>query len=91
MQTGLLLIAMGFGFKVYAEASANGKKTIRQIGRLVGAFMMIVGFLGTLCIISCVVQYGKGNYGFMGGKWGGKMCPITGKLFTPDTTNVPSK
>ena len=80
MQTGLLLIAMGLGFKVFAEATANGKKTIRQLGRLVGIFMMVVSLLGTICAISCAAKYGQSGYGFMGGK----MCPLTGKFISSE-------
>ena len=90
MHSGLLLIAMGFGFKIFAEATANGKKTVRQIGRLVGIFMMVVSFFGTLCSVLYVAKYGKADYGFMG-KWGGKMCPLTGQPLSSDAVSVPGK
>lgn len=90
MHSGLLLIAMGFGFKVFAEATANSKKTVRQVGSLVGIFMMLVSFLGTICSVLCVAKYGKSNYGFMG-KWGGKMCPLTGEPLPVETGKLPAK
>ncbi len=89
MQTAFLLIALGFGFKIFAEASANAKKSVRQLGRLVGIVIMLVSFLGTLCGITCAVRYGK-MYCPFGGKtsmWGGsKMCPITGKSLTQEVS-----
>ncbi len=86
MQTALLLIALGFGFKIFAEASSNAKKSVRQLGRAVGGIIMIVSLLGTLCTVYYTIQCAKGGFAYshpmMGGKmWGmgGKMCPITGK------------
>lgn len=82
MQTALLLIALGFGFKIFAEASANAKKSVKQLGRLVGIVIMLVSFLGVTCNVFSVIRYGKsGFYCPFSGKsiWGGKMCPITGK------------
>ena len=70
--SGLTLIALGIGFKVYAEASANQKKSLKQLGRLVGGFIMIVSFIGSVCMISCAVKAGKSGYF-------GKMCPLTGQ------------
>lgn len=86
MQSALLLIALGFGYKIFAEASANNKKRVKQLGQLVGSVIMIISFLGTLCAVSYAIQYRKMNCpigkGWMGG---GKMCPITGMpLNTPD-------
>jgi len=60
MQTALLLIALGFGFKVFADASKNPKKTIRAIGRLVGIIMMILGLTGAICTTWAAIQYGSG-------------------------------
>ena len=83
MQTALLLIALGFGFKIFAEASANAKKSVKQLGRLVGIVIMVVSFVGTLCTVWYTISCGK-MYGPMGGKYwmGGhgmkKWCPITG-------------
>ena len=39
MQLAFLLIALGFGFKVFAEATSNPKKRIKQIGQFVGGFI----------------------------------------------------
>lgn len=80
MQIGLLLIALGFGFKIFAEASTHAKKSVKQLGRVIGVGIMIVSFLGTVCAVTCAIQYGKG-FCPMGKNWGmgGKMCPITGK------------
>ena len=89
MHSALLLIALGFGYKIFAEASSNGKKRVKQLGQLVGSVIMIVSFLGTLCAVSCAIQYGKMNYP-MEKNWtgGGKMCPFTG---TPLNTTDQAK
>jgi len=88
MQSALLLIALGFGFKIFAEASSNNKKRVRQLGQLVGNVIMIISFLGTLCAVSYAIQYGK-MYCPMGKSWmgGEKMCPFTGKPL-PDMASV---
>ena len=85
MHSGLLLIALGFGYKIFAEASVNPKKSMKKLGRLVGIVIMAVSFLGTLCAVSCAVRYGKmGRYGF-----GKKMCPATdGAMFSDGGENV---
>ena len=91
MQTALLLIALGFGFKIFAEASTNAKKSVKQLGRLVGAFIMLVSFLGTICMVACAIQYGKMypmGRGWMGG---GKMCPITGMSSNPSASDQTKK
>ncbi len=55
MQSVLLLIALGFGFKIFAEASEKQKKPIKQLGRLVGIIIMIVSLCGVLCsIFACM-------------------------------------
>lgn len=76
MQLALLLIALGFGFKIYAEANTNPKKLVKQIGRFVGISMMLISFATSLTIVSYMVKYGC-PMGKDGG-WG-KMCPFTGK------------
>ncbi|MBI4372130.1 MAG: hypothetical protein HY585_00185 [Candidatus Omnitrophica bacterium] len=91
MQTALLLIALGFGFKIFAEASANAKRSVRQLGRIVGGFIMIFSLLGALCTVYYSVQCAKGGYSYspmMGKMWGmgGKMCPITGKPLASEPT-----
>ena len=83
MRTALLLIALGFGFKIFAEASTNAKKSVKQLGRIVGVFIMLVSFLGTLCLIRYAVQYGKGGSLC---PFSGKMCPFTGKSPQSNTT-----
>jgi len=91
MQTALLLIALGFGFKIFAEASANNKKSVKQLGRLIGIIIMVISLFGTICTVWCAAKCGLTGYGSyfcpLGGKGGkagyrmaGKrMCPITGQ------------
>ena len=80
MRTALLLIALGFGFKIFAEASSNAKKSVRRLGRVVGSIIMITSFLGTLCAITYTIKH-EGGLCPTGKHWGmsGKMCPLTGK------------
>ena len=79
MQTGLLLIALAFGYKIFSESSANAKKSLKQLGRVIGIYIMVVSFIGSLCVLNCVIRYGNWNCPFKGQGWSGmKMCPITG-------------
>ena len=84
MKVALLLIAMGFGFKIFAEASTNAKKSIKNLGRLVGAFIMIVALVGTVCKIGWIIKCS--NYGKSG-----SFCPIhekQGLVGHPDITSL---
>jgi hypothetical protein len=85
MSFGLLLIALGFGYKIYVEASLNSKKRLKKLGRLVGGSMMglstIVAAGMLLCALACA---GRGSGYFCPIKGGmmksGKLfCPVTGK------------
>lgn len=68
MKLALLLIAMGFGYRVYADASRE-KGSLRSIGQWVGAVMMAVSLVASALIV----------YGYSTGKcpWGA--CPFMGK------------
>lgn len=48
MNTALLLIALGFGFKIFAEAGKSGEKSVKSLGRMVGGFIMFVALMGTV-------------------------------------------
>ena len=74
MHLALLLIALGFGFKIFSEASSGGKKPINQLGRLIGVVIMALSFLSTVCMVSCIVKSGSA------GPMGKRMCPITGEM-----------
>ena len=80
MRTALLLIALGFGFKTFVKASANPTKSVRQFGRLIGIFMMLISFIGTICTVTYTIQE-KWYCPFEGKSFGafGKMCPLTQK------------
>ena len=90
MHSGLLLIALGFGFKIFAEASSNNKKRLRQLGQLIGVFIMVTSFLGTLCTVSYAIQSGKLCPMGKGWGYGGKMCPIMGKSMSDMTAQSKS-
>ena len=95
MKGALLLIALGFGFKIFAEASVNPKKSIKQLGRLIGTTIMVISGLGIACSLWLMAQYAKMGYCPLGGygkgshsgkKW---LCPFTAKTQPPDQ-NMPS-
>lgn len=67
MKLGLLLIAMGFGYKVYAEASRE-KGGLRSIGQWVGAIMMAVSLVasGTMIYAYTSGKYGECPFGKFG-------------------------
>lgn len=65
MKLGLLLIAMGFGYKVYVDA-AKEKGSLRAMGQWVGAIMMAVSLVASSMII----------YAYSTGKGMG-VCPFS--------------
>jgi hypothetical protein len=88
MQAGLLLIALGFGYKIYAEASVNARKNMKRLGRAIGVAIMVVSALGTVCTVWYAITCGPYAYGHYGkggkfyGAWKGgfkPFCPITGR------------
>ena len=50
MKLGLLLIALGFGYKVYADA-AKEKGSLRSIGQWVGAIIMATSLVASALIV----------------------------------------
>lgn len=50
MKLGLLLIALGFGYKVYADA-AKEKGSLRSIGQWVGATIMATSFVASAFLV----------------------------------------
>jgi hypothetical protein len=89
MKVGLLLIALGFGYKVYAEASGEKRKKMKRLGRAVGVAMMVIAALGTICGVSSKIMYGKYGYCQKSGKtgWGG-ICPFSKKPIDTSITEV---
>ena len=72
MQLAFLLIALGFGYKIFVEATSQGKKRVKQIGQFVGGFIMLIALAASLGIISYMIKYGCPMKG-------GKMCPFGDK------------
>ena len=62
MQTALLLIALGFGFKIFSDASEKQKKSVKQLGRVVGVVMMALSFLGSICTTLTAIKTGGTFY-----------------------------
>lgn len=71
MKLGLLLIALGLGYKVYADASRE-KGNLKTLGQWVGAVIM-----ATSLIVSALMVYGYSS-ACMGG--GGAGCPFTKQM-----------
>ncbi len=67
MKLGLLLIALGLGYRVYADASRE-KGRLRSLGLWVGALIMLVSFLA-----SALVVYKCSSHCAAGKKFG---CPF---------------
>ena len=93
MELALLLIALGFGYKIFVEGSTQTKKNLKQAGRLVGLVMMILAATGaaaktydmfrceSLCATENCPMHGMGMMGRHGmfKSFGSKvMCPLSG-------------
>ena len=78
MQLAFLLIALGFGYKIFVEATSQGKKRVKQIGQFVGGFIMLIALAASLGIVSYMAKYGC-PMGKDGGGFFGKMCPFGNK------------
>ncbi|GEM_PF-1760090 len=91
MELALLLIALGFGYKIFLEGSAQTKKNAKQIGRLVGLVIMILSAAGAaaktysmfkcdyMCsTMDCPMHGMKGGRGFFKGFGSKIMCPLSG-------------
>jgi len=68
------LIALGVGYIVFLNASKE-KGSLRQVGRVIGAVIIVVSVLIGICATKCKMMGGECP---MSGKAG--MCPITGKM-----------
>ncbi|PIQ87000.1 MAG: hypothetical protein COV74_02320 [Candidatus Omnitrophica bacterium CG11_big_fil_rev_8_21_14_0_20_45_26] len=90
MKIGLLLIALGYGYKIFLDAAKQKVKNLRLLGQLVGAIMMTVAIAGIVCMVTCYMSAG---FCSMGQKMGYKsMCPIFGKQMPySDMKTVPVK
>lgn len=71
MKLGLLLIALGMGYKVYVDASKE-KGNLKTLGQWVGAVIMAASL-----VVSALMVYGYSS-ACMGGGWEG--CPFTKQM-----------
>ena len=81
MGIAVLLLALGFGYKVFADATADSKKGLRTLGRSSGLFIMIASVGAMVLSAACMSKYcPMGSKGGMGGKgmMGKKFCPFSG-------------
>ena len=71
MSCAISLIALGVGYMVFLNASKE-KGSTRQIGRIIGALIVVLSILSGICMAKCKMgtcsMYGKAP-----------MCPITSK------------
>ena len=71
MSCAISLIALGVGYMVFLNASKE-KGNIRQIGRIIGAVIIVLSILSGIYMAKCKMDtcsmYGKAP-----------MCPITAK------------
>jgi hypothetical protein len=75
VKLALLLIALGYGFKLYVEANSITKKKLKKLGRWIAGFIMVIAFLGSLCSLVAIAKYSKGCYT----EEKGYFCPLSGK------------
>ena len=88
MRTALLLIALGFGYKIYLEASLQKAKNTRALGRAIGIVMMTVSILGAVCFIVCGLTRNCSSdpYCPFSGMKSKLMCPMPMSKSMPDQT-----
>jgi len=72
MKIALLLIALGFGYKVFADAcKENGG--IKKLGQVIGILVMVGSLLCMICFAWFYAKACSGGYG-----WNGKgFCPFS--------------
>lgn len=61
MKVGLLLIALGFGYKIFAEARKEAG-FVKRLGQLVGVVMMVTSLIGTVCVIGSIITKSQGRF-----------------------------
>ena len=84
MKIGLVLIAMGFGYKIWIEASAQ-KRNTRVLGRAVAIVMLLASLCAVVCSFgACHKSYGGWKSRYMGG------CPMGGGVGYTDGENAMS-
>ena len=74
MKLGLLLIALGVGYKVYADATKE-KGNLRSLGQWVGAIIMATSLVASTLLV----------YAYSTGK-GMLRCPFSGKMTIPQVS-----
>lgn len=94
MRTALFLIALGFGYTIFAQANKKSDRVTQILGKIVAIFMMALSFVGVLhCLwfagMRCVTPYCPTHtgpkqsemYRQMGMGHGKKMfCPVAGEI-----------
>ena len=79
MRTALLLIAMGFGYQIFASAYRQKVKMLQKLGQVVGVVMMVLGFLGAVYLV---------NVGLRGVCAMKGSCPFVSKSSVPYDMNA---
>lgn len=82
MRIALFLLVLGFGYRIFIDASRQKIKGFQSLGQSVGVFMMVVSLFGCLYFIASGLKYlcvQKGNCPVMSkGKWM-QNCPFSGR------------
>ena len=73
MEIALLLIALGFGFKIFADADTYAKKQTRKAAQAVGLFIIMISLIGTFFSLRSGFWYGSLGCGT------GSFCPMHDK------------
>ena len=53
----ILLLALGFGYKIFADATESSKKGLQILGRSIGLFIMIASVGAMVCTAACMSKY----------------------------------
>ena len=66
MKLGLLLLALGYGYRVYADASKE-KGNLRSLGQWIGAIVMAISLVASVFLVSVYSSKitGKGHCPWM--------------------------
>lgn len=90
MKIGLLLIALGFGYQIFADAYRQKLKPLERLGKAVGAVIMLVSFFGILCFLFPGFKLFCDQKGYcpFAAKGGKAMCGFSSPKHLPTTGNV---
>lgn len=86
MRTALLLIALGFGYQIFSSAVRQRTVMLKRLGLAVGAVMMIISLLGSICLITLGLKHmcsRSGHCPFWNKSHFSKSCPMMERVGGP--------